>query len=167
MGRKEFVASLKGIGSFSLDTSSVIYYLSGYDQRHALVRDVLDCVAKQGLELQFSAMTEMELIVRPLRERDRVAQRRVMALLEGSPGARVTPISRGVLMAAAEIRAWTGMKAPDAIIAAGAVVYGCEAIVGNDKSLQRLGKVDLEQWVAPVLRDRPLPRYFHLDDYLD
>jgi predicted nucleic acid-binding protein len=97
-----------------------------------------------------STITEAELLVRPFRDGNEDQIERVSALLDGG-GVEVVGLDRQVARAAARIRAETGLRLPDAAIAATALVTGCDAIIGNDaRCAQRVGD----------------PAYLLLDDLL-
>jgi predicted nucleic acid-binding protein len=94
-------------------------------------------------------------------------RRRLLTVTEATRGVHVTAVSRAVLLAAADVRAKTNLKTPDAVVAGSAIVAGCGAIVGNDKSFERLARVDKDAWVMFDSRVNPVPAYVHLDDFVD
>ena len=167
MGRADFLRVLEPITRLAVDTSSAIYYLGQDPKRFALSRDAFDCAARGKLEVLFAGITQMELLVRPFREHDALGKRRVMTLVEGTPGVRTVPLSRDVLVTAAEVRALTNLKTPDSLVAASALVHGCDAIVGNDRAFGRLAEVSSQEWTMFDVGARPVPTYIHLDDFVD
>ncbi len=91
-----------------------------------------------------------------------------MALTEATRGITLSQITRAVIVTAAEVRAATGMKLPDALIVACAVLDRCDVIVGNDEAFSRIANVNPEQLTVAGQRGiRKLPRYVHLDDYIE
>ena len=78
-----------------------------------------------------SIITEIELLVRPLRDGAEEDVERVRALLDAQ-GISVVALDREVAFAAAGIRAESGLRLPDAAIVATAIVTGCDVVVGND-----------------------------------
>ena len=78
-----------------------------------------------------SALTEAELLVRPLRDRNVDAVQRIGDLLS-EPGIHVVEVSRRIARHGARLRSHNSLKLADAIIVATAIETGCEAIVGND-----------------------------------
>lgn len=78
-----------------------------------------------------SVVTEIELLVRPLRDGTWEDVERVRALLDAQ-GISVVALDREIAQAAAGIRAKSGLRLPDAAIVATALVTGCDVIVGND-----------------------------------
>jgi len=76
-----------------------------------------------------SVVTEIELLVRPLRVGTPQDVERVRVLLDGVD---VVELDREIASVTADVRATLGLKVPDATIVATAMVTGCQAIVGND-----------------------------------
>lgn len=80
-----------------------------------------------------SQMTLAELLVQPIRKGDAFMREQYSALLSRStPWLHVPLVSRSVLVGAAEIRARSKMKLPDAIHAASAIGTGCSHILTAD-----------------------------------
>lgn len=77
-------------------------------------------------------VTELELLVRPLRDGDEREMDEIRAALDG-PGMHVVDLDRQVAQAAAEVRAQTMLPLADAAIVATAIRAGCDVIVGNDR----------------------------------
>ncbi len=76
-------------------------------------------------------VTEIELLVRPLRDGTWEDVERVRALLDAQ-GFNVVAVDREIARVAAEVRAESGLRLPDAAVVATAMVTGCDVIVGND-----------------------------------
>lgn len=79
-----------------------------------------------------SVVTEIELLVRPLRDGTLQDVERVRALMDAQ-GFNVVPLDREIARAAAGVRAESGLRLPDAAVVATAMVTGCDVIVGNDE----------------------------------
>jgi hypothetical protein len=98
---------------------------------------------------------------------DRVQMLRVRRLSEGQRGVGLEAMSVEVIRLSAEVRAATGLKAPDALVAGSAITGGCEAIIGNDAKFRRLNTAGE---LPPTLLPRAavsLLRYIHIDDFLE
>lgn len=78
-----------------------------------------------------SVVTEVELLIRPIRSGDEDEIERVGALLEG-PGMSVIEVDREIAKLGASIRALDRLDLPDAVIVATAMYAECDVIVGND-----------------------------------
>lgn len=77
-----------------------------------------------------SVITEIELLIRPLRDGTSQDVERVRVLLDALD---VVELDREIASVTAGIRSTIGLKVPDATIVATALVAGCDAIVGNDR----------------------------------
>ena len=78
-----------------------------------------------------SVVTELELLIRPIRDRDEWELAQVQLLLDGN-GIDVVEMDRSVARLAAEQRATTGLDVADATIVATGIYTECDVIVGND-----------------------------------
>ncbi len=100
------------------------------------MRALLDDIRFGRREGVLSVVTEIELLVRPLRDGTREDVERVRALLD-APGISVVALDREIAQAAAGVRAKSGLRLPDAAIVATAIYTECDAIVGNDARCAR------------------------------
>jgi predicted nucleic acid-binding protein len=91
-----------------------------------------------------SAVTEMELLVRPERDGDGEAKERIGDLLSES-GIYVVGVDRRIARRAAALRGLQSLGLADAIIVATAIETGCDGIVTNDRAWSRVNHL-------PVLR---------------
>jgi hypothetical protein len=91
----------------------------------------------------------------------------VRSLIDDQAGVEPIEMSEDVLRTAAEIRALTRLKTPDALVVGSAVVSGSEVIVGNDRRFDVLNAVPDVKLFVIGNRPRSMPRYLHLDDFVD
>lgn len=159
-----FTHALSQAGRVSLDTNACIYFLSALEPYSSMVRAILDRAQNGKIEAQIGGIVLMELLVAPYRSRRKEEVDRIRIFVGGGAGVSVRSVSETVLFAAAEIRAITRLKAPDALVAASAAVYGCDVIVGNDGDFARLNSmpgVRLQSAEHAIL-----PKYLHLADFV-
>lgn len=83
-----------------------------------------------------SVVTELELVVRPIRQNDRLEMERIRMLLE-APGVYLVDLDRTIARRAAELRATTRLDLADAAIVATGLETRCDVIVGNDAQCAR------------------------------
>lgn len=76
-------------------------------------------------------ITEIELLVRPIREETPWEIQRIEVMLDAKD-IHVVELGREVARAAARVRAKTGLRLADATIVATAMYADCDVIVGND-----------------------------------
>jgi len=113
-------------------------------------------------ELYIPDIVRLELLAGAYRNGDASETGRLRRFIE--EGVRIG-MDDDVVDAAAQLRAATRMKTPDALVAACAAVAGCTAIVGNDARFR-----DLDALTGLTLfagrQFAPMPQYVHLGDYL-
>jgi predicted nucleic acid-binding protein len=138
-----------GPGPWGVDTSIFIYFIEEHPQFLPLLEPVFKEVDQGHKELVTSTLTLMEVLVVPYRSGDQLLAERYEALLTRSRGVRIADISRDHLRAAAQLRAATGVKTPDALQLVAALAGGCTAFLTNDRDLPTI----------PGLRTLQLARY--------
>ena len=107
--------------------------------------------AQRGVrQIVSSALTLLEVLVVPYRERHRALAERYEAILIRSRGIDLVDITRDQLKAAAQIRALSGVKTPDALQLAAAVTSGCKVFVTNDRKLPQIADTRVVQLEAYV-----------------
>ena len=121
----------------AFDTNALIYLLEGREPHAELVAAALGRLEEGGAIGVISTVVEMELLVKPLREQDIAFVERLDLVFRNLPNLIIRAVDRPVARAAAEIRARDRLGSPDAIIAATAMVEGCDAIIGNDRAMAR------------------------------
>lgn len=122
-------------GPVAVDTAVFIYLI---EEDPRFLRHVLPLFedADRGVRvLVTSALTLLEVLVVPYRTGNRQLADRYERLLTSSRGVRVVDLTRDHLRAAAQLRAATGVKTPDALQLASALAAGCRTFVTNDRRL--------------------------------
>lgn len=142
---------LSSLRRIALDTNVIIYKLENATRYSQLVEPVFGLLNRGRIAIILSRVVEMEALVRPLRDNDRAAVDVLTLLFARTPNLRVRDVDQAIAHRAADVRAITRLRAPDAIIAATALEERCEALIGNDKIM------------ASRLRGIP---YLYLDDYI-
>ena len=115
-----------------LDTNAFIYFLEGVEPYLSVLVPLFDRVWRGELTVVVSAVTEAELLVRPMRQRDEVAVDRITDLLS-EDGFEVVDVDRRIARRAARLRTENRLSLTDAMIVATAIEAECEAAVGNDR----------------------------------
>ena len=124
-----------GSGAAAIDTSVFIYFI---EEEPRFLPHILPLFAEadQGKrEIVTSALTLLEVLVLPYRAGNRQLAERYEALLTRSQGIRMIELTRDQLRAAAQLRAATGAKTPDALHLVSALGAGCKTFVTNDRRL--------------------------------
>lgn len=165
--RREFLEAARVFGRVAFDTSCCIYYLQKDSPRWPLIVPLMERAVAGLLLVELSAIVRMELLVLPYKARDTSRISLVRRFTDDYPGIVVAPLSEPVLELAAEVRAATGLKTPDALVVGSAVLNECDAIVGNDAAFKRLNARGELPFVSLGGQRHRMPRYLHLDDYAD
>ena len=119
------------------DTNALIYFLNGVEPYAGIVEGFLREARDGFRRVVVSVVTELELLVQPIRRDLKEEVERVEALLS-APSLQVIPLDRALAKKAAQVRAATGLNLADAAIVATAMYAECEAIVGNDERCAQL-----------------------------
>ena len=98
------LSSLRRIG---FDSNALIYVLEGREPYASYVSQAVELMERGHMVGVISTVVELELLVKPIRERDDDAQDRVEAFLQQRPNLSVRPMDRMIARKAADIRART------------------------------------------------------------
>ena len=124
-----------GPGPVAVD-SALFIYLIEEDARYLSAVRSLFLEADRGERLIVtSAITLLEVLVVPFRDSDAHLAERYEQLITRSRGVRVMDVTRGASRAAAQLRAATGVKPPDALQLAAALGAGCGTFLTNGRRL--------------------------------
>lgn len=124
-----------GPGQVAIDTSIFIYFIEEHPRFLGLVEPLFTEADEGRRDLITSALTLLEVLVVPFRSGDLLLARRYEDLLSRSRGIRIAEITREQLRAAAQLRAATGVKTPDALQLVAALGAGCATFLTNDRKL--------------------------------
>jgi predicted nucleic acid-binding protein len=132
-------------GPVAVDTAPFIYFVEADARYSPVVESLLQLAAHGTCHLVTSALTLMELLVVPYRAGNQQLAGQYEWLLTRSRGLQMVDVSRDVLRAAAQLRAITGARTPDAIQLAAALTSGCRTFVTNDRRLPAIPGLKLIQ----------------------
>ncbi len=124
-----------GRGRIGLDTAIFIYLIEEDPRFLPLVEPIFQDVAEGKREIVTSALTLLEVLVVPYRAGNAGLAERYEDLLSSSRGVAVMDLNRDQLRMAAQLRAATGAKTPDALQLAAALSAGCTTFVTNDRRI--------------------------------
>ncbi|MBI2873242.1 MAG: type II toxin-antitoxin system VapC family toxin [Chloroflexi bacterium] len=142
---------LSSLRRIAFDSNALIYLLEGREPYTTYVARAIEMMERGEVVGLVSTVVEMELLVKPLRDRDTGAYDRVEMFLRQRPNLTVRAVDRAVARRAADVRARTRLSPLDAIVVATALEERCDAIIGNDSL------------IASRLTGIP---YLYMDDYL-
>jgi predicted nucleic acid-binding protein len=127
-----------GQGPVGVDTVAFIYFIEAHPIYLPPLRPLFEAADRGALTLVTSAVTLLEVLVVPLRAGNQPLAQRYEALLTRGTGMVLREIDRALLRAAAQLRAVTGVRTPDALQLTAAVAEGCTTFVTNDRRLPPL-----------------------------
>lgn len=134
--------SLKGSRIY-LDSNIWIYFLSGLNEYSQSLTDLFTAADSGSLMLITSELTIAEILVRPIREENAARREVCLAAMTNTDSSTAVPVDRSILISAAEIRASTKLKLPDAIHAATAIATECTTFLTNDSQFQTLPRLNV------------------------
>ena len=124
-----------GPGALALDTAIFIYFIEEHPRYLPLVAPFFEEADSGKRQLVTSALTLLEVLVVPYRAGAVELAQRYEVMLTRSRGLRIVDITRDQLRAAAQLRAVTGMRTPDALQVAAALGADCRTFLTNDRKL--------------------------------
>lgn len=143
-----------GPGTIAVDTAVFIYVIEEHPEYLPVVLPLFEEADQGKRTLVTSALTLLEVLVVPYRKLDvRVAQRYEMLLTRGR-GIRMVDITRDQLRVAAQLRALSAIKTPDALQLACALTSQCRTFVTNDRGLPQIPDMRVIELKAYVRQSR-------------
>jgi predicted nucleic acid-binding protein len=125
------VMILPASGLVYIDTVTLIYSVERYPVYWPLLEPMWLAGQAGTFEIVSSELILTEALVSPFKTGNTTLERAYDDVLLGSD-MRLVPISRPILREAAQLRAATRLKTPDALHAATALLAGCVLFVTND-----------------------------------
>jgi predicted nucleic acid-binding protein len=135
---KKLAAFLARHRLVALDTCVFIYAIEGDPRYQRAVAPILSWLTQPGNRGVTSTLTLTELLVEPYRKGDDHLVNLFYALLTTYPNLEWLPISLEVADIAADLRARSRLRTPDAIQAACAVKAQATGLVTNDSAFLRV-----------------------------
>jgi len=115
-----------------LDVNVFIYAMEGLAPFAPVAVEVLKLLDSGAATAITSELSLAECLVKPMRDNNAPLVRVYQQAFESTPHSTVAPITRDILVAAAQLRAASSLKLPDAIHLATASLARCDCIVTND-----------------------------------
>ena len=189
-GEHRFLEALSGCRKVNLDTNPVVYYFGGGEPYGTLMGALFRLVDEGSLEVVMSRIVQMELLVKPIRERNLDAVGEVIHFTERTPNVRMVDLFHHVVVQAAFVRADSldirdegrdedkaadgrkcreaGLAVPDCLVVATGIVTQCDATITNDRRWRRtLERLALRPPMARGPQFLNLPPTLYLHEYVD
>lgn len=127
-----WVDGLRG-RTVALDTSPLIFFIERRQPYADLLRPFFQAVDRGDIRVVTSTVTLLEVLVHPLRHGDESLAHQYNDILLSSPHIFTVPVTPATAQAAAELRASSNLKTPDAIHLATAINYHADVFLTNDR----------------------------------
>ncbi len=136
-------SALAGHRLIALDTSVWIYHFEGSATYGRAADSILEAVSAGNVAAVASELVLLELLVAPLRKGAQDIADEIELTLLHFPHLQLAPLTRGVLVRAAEIRARYGLRTPDAIMVATAIEADATLAITNDRDWARVQEIEI------------------------
>ena len=127
---------LKGSVVF-LDTAPLIYFVEEREPYAELLTPFFEAVDVGEIRVYTSVITYAEALVHPCRRADHDLIEQYETLLFATPNLTIAPFNLKLAKQTAEVRAQYGLKTPDAIQWATAILHNVKFFLTNDRGFQR------------------------------
>ena len=124
------------VGPVGVDTAAFIYLIERHPRFSPVVRPLFEAAERGVVRLVTSELTLLEVLVVPYRAGDPELAAQYAALLERGRGLSLVPMDRAQLRSAAQLRAFYGLRTPDALQVSAALSLECTAFLTNDRRLR-------------------------------
>lgn len=142
---------LPSAGLVYVDANSIIYTVEKHPTYGPLLQPLWAAAQASAIEVVSSELALLECLAGPLKRADAALAKSYDDALSGTD-IRLLPITQSTLRAAAQLRANTKLRTPDAIHAATAIQAGCALFATNDAAFRTIAGLN-----AVVLDDLRTP----------
>ena len=130
--------ALTGVAYVGIDSSPFIYLIETHPAYLSLVEPLFERIDVGEINAVTSTITVAEVTVLPLRQQRYDLRDKYQSLLLNNRNLDIIAVDIQVAQIAAELRAKFGVRLPDAIQVAAAILAKCEAFITNDRSLRQI-----------------------------
>lgn len=130
-------------GDVYVDAQTMIYTVETHPVYASLCRPLWEAAVRKQIRVVSSELTLMETLVLPIRNHNLLLEMTFERFLLASD-TTLLPITQDILREAARLRATiSGLKTPDAIHAATALLTQCDLFITNDRGFARVPGLSL------------------------
>ena len=133
-----FAERIGPVSVVGLDSAIFIYLIDENPTYQGLSHELFSGIERGERAGVTSAITLMEIIVRPLSLGKEDVARKYEAFLVNFPNLTMADIDRDVIRGAARLRARYRIRPPDALQFSASLLYGAQAFITNDRHFERL-----------------------------
>ncbi|MFO7877337.1 MAG: PIN domain-containing protein [Desulfovermiculus sp.] len=132
-------------GPVGIDTAIFIYFIEEHPRYFCEVEALFQALEKGFVQGVTSGITLLETLIHPLRNRNQQLAQEYESILTQSRNLHLIELTIPLLRTAAQLRADTGMKTPDALQIAAALSMTCPVFVTNDRQLPQIESLRILQ----------------------
>lgn len=125
-------------GSVYVDANVIIYRIERVTPYSEITVPLWEALDADQQQIITSELSVLEVLVKPFQLGNITLVNLFQTVLYGTLGFTCLPITGQTLKKAAQLRATTGLKTPDAIHAAAALNAGCSLFITNDPIFRRV-----------------------------
>ena len=137
----KIVTLLKEIDSIFIDTAPFIYYIEEYEKYIETVDPLFSYISQGHITAYTSLITLIEVLTKPIEEKDKRLVYKYEELLTDSKGLILTDMDKNIAVESAKLRVKYRIKIPDAIQVASGLVNGANAFITNDSNLKKIKEI--------------------------
>ena len=126
------------------DTNIVIYAVEGFADYADQIRALLKAMNTGEIVAITSELTLAETLVKPLKDQNSTTQQAYRRFLTPTAAFEIAPIRRDILESAAQWRATSSLKLPDAIHLATSIREQCTSLLTNDDAFKSLNLAQIK-----------------------
>ncbi|UFJ40383.1 type II toxin-antitoxin system VapC family toxin [Brevibacillus humidisoli] len=139
---ERLIADLKQYGKVAIDTNALIYLMEKHPLYHDPCKEVFSLIEKGHLVGITSVLLLTEVLTKPLKDNNEGLVRAYKAVISTFPNLVIKQIDKQTSVLAAELRAKYGVKTPDALFLATAIMENADVFVTNDVRLKRIEEMN-------------------------
>jgi len=137
----KIVTLLKEIDSIFIDTAPFIYYIEEYEKYIETVDPLFSYISQGHITAYTSLITLIEVLTKPIEEKDKRLVYKYEELLTDSKGLILTDMDKNIAVESAKLRVKYRIKIPDAIQVTSGLVNGAKAFITNDSNLKKIKEI--------------------------
>ncbi|WP_224725553.1 type II toxin-antitoxin system VapC family toxin [Paenibacillus vietnamensis] len=134
-------SSLSSFKKIALDTNIFIYVIEQHPEFGEKAKGLLEQIEEGAFSAVASTISLTEIFVKPIRDGNLALEKQYKLLFAHFPNLSVVSVDHAVAERAAYLRGKYGMKTPDALVIASAIIAQADVFVTNDLRLEQVEEI--------------------------
>lgn len=135
--------ALNGVESLGIETAPFIYFVERHPAYVDRMRAIFQRVDSGSPRVMTSVITLTEVLVMPIMTGHTQYEQAYRDMLLNTAQITALPVSATIADRAAHLRVQYGLRTPDALHVATAIIAGCDAFLTNDFGLKQVREVQV------------------------